>query len=339
MATANTPGAGQPISLDDIRIVFGQGNNLNTGDDLDDFHGIYYYDTFYPYAKGKFSSAGSPLTLNDFHDKSATDPAQPGFFYDDVPGVNKTYTLPAFRNNIQIAMWGAGGGGGAGKKNNNGNRGSNTIVTGTFSNGTNFTITAAGGLGGQSTASNGPAGSGGTPTVTPSFTSPNFTGTLTNGNNGSVGASATSSFRSGAGASAPSVTVTSPYGAIVTYTGGTGGAAMPAYAGLIPLAAGSTLNIDGNSGGKPGAGGSGGSWWYNKMGIGTNQSAGGGAGSGGTTYSNITRLAITPGSILTYTVGTGGAGGTKTGFVSSGTEYNVGIGGNGGNGAILIIWS
>lgn len=339
MPTANTPSTGQPISIDDIRIVFGLGNNLNTGDDLDDFHGIYYYDTFYPYARGRFNTAaGSPLTLSDFYDKSAIDPAQPGFFYDDTAGVNKTYTLPVFRNSIQIAMWGAGGGGGSGfyktDLSTSGSNGSNTLVSGTFSNNTNFTITAAGGISGKSNtpSKDGAAGAGGSTAITPSFASPNFTGTLTNGNAGSAGSTQRAIFKSGAGASASSITVTSPYGLIVTYTGGTGGAAV----------SGNAVDINGNKGSSltgPGAGGSGGAWRYNTQSIGTRQIAGGGAGSGATVFARISRLAITPGSILTYTVGAGGAGGVTTGFNPSGTELAVGTGGNGSNGAILIIWS
>ena len=56
MPSANTPTRGEPISILDVRRVFGYGNNTVPGDDLSDYYGIPYYDTREStfYARGRF---------------------------------------------------------------------------------------------------------------------------------------------------------------------------------------------------------------------------------------------------------------------------------------------
>ena len=95
---ANTPDSG-PISINDIRNVFGYGNNQNPGDDLSDYHGVQYFDTFYPFRRGYFGT--SQLSYADFYSKTSIDPCPPpppgGLTIDP----NKTTgTIPPFRSTI-----------------------------------------------------------------------------------------------------------------------------------------------------------------------------------------------------------------------------------------------
>lgn len=151
MASANTPDPPNPIDILDIRRVFGNGNNQTPGDDLNDYHGVAYYETVYPYRAGKFNStANTPLSFNDFYSKSAIDPVVPGKYEDYTAGGPRYITVPPFRNFIILDIWGAGGGGGAGDHDN---------VPSTASSGTasyfatkiganSFTVTSSGGAGG-----------------------------------------------------------------------------------------------------------------------------------------------------------------------------------------------
>ena len=151
MASANTPDPPNPIDILDIRRVFGYGNNRSPGDDLNDYHGVSYYETFYPYRAGKFNStADTPLSFNDFYSKTSEDPVIPGKYEDYTPGGPKSVTIPPFRNFIILDIWGAGGGGGAGDHDTTpatASSGTSSYIT-TKIGADEFTITSNGGGGG-----------------------------------------------------------------------------------------------------------------------------------------------------------------------------------------------
>lgn len=335
MASANTPTRGEPISLLDVRRVFGYGNNSVPGDDLSDYYGIPYYDTRSStfFAKGKFPTSGE-INLEDFYDKSSEDPVEPNFFIDKTPGSNKTYTIPAYRSFVKVEIW--GGGGGAGTGDHDAVRATGQSGTASSLRLTSLTstsvLTAGGGSGGTSGyrygTQSGTGGGGGVASNTGSFkigtTEPTIVKTNGNsGQNGDAGAG-----KGGYGGDAPPVTpgrqdARGYVGSIGANTvGGEGGN----YGGY---------NTTPRSNGKPGiapggGGGSGGdSDFQSGKNANPNRSAGGAGGSGAYASLMFSRSVVPPGERVTYTIGAGGAG-TKTG--------NQGTGGDGAAGGFKISW-
>jgi hypothetical protein len=311
MASANTPTRGEPISLLDVRRVFGYGNNTIPGDDLSDYYDIPYYDTRAStfYAKGKFQSSGE-IDLEDFYDKSSVDPITPGKFEDYDPGGPRYVTLPAFRNFVVIDVWGAGGGGGAGDHDGMpaaaASGGASYIQTKIGAN--TFIITSnggGGGLGGYRYGDQSGAGGGGgsfsnTGVVVGTFKA-RTAGTSGQGGNAGEG-------RGGNGGSAPE--------------GGDGGARGGSREGP-------NNPINGKPGGAPGGGGGGGgsSDFQSGKNANPNRAAGGGGGSGAYQRLYLTRAQITPGTQVIYSVGAGGAGRTVPPGRSLGNGAAGGAGG------------
>lgn len=308
MASANTPDPGQPISILDIKRVFGAGLNQTPGEDLNDYHGVAYWNTTYPFAAGKFNTTlGTQLTLQDFYSKTATDPATAGSILYTSSG-SSNFTVPVFRNSIQIEVWGAGGGGGAGHHDYTppaGASGGLSSITVSKTNGVFQANTYGGGGGGSGYRygnQNGSGGGGGT--YITSGVSTGCTVTAINGNSGAGGDAGNG--RGGAGGSAPN--------------GGAGGSS----------AANSQRGGNGNAPGG-GAGSGGDSDFQSGKNANPNRSAGGGGGSGSYVSITIPRSLITPGSLIAYTIGAGGAGSQPSGAQGSG--------GNGGNGGVKFTWS
>lgn len=289
--SANTPDPPNPISINDVKRVFGKGQDKFKNDDLNDFHGIAYWDTFYPYKKGKFEPTfDTQLSLQDFYSKTSEDPVIPGKLEDYTPGGPKAIDVPVFRNFIVIDVWGAGGGGGAGDHDGTpapGGTGGASSFGGTIG-GSTFTVTSNGGAGATGGYrygnQNGSGGGGGTFANTGTVV-----GTFVNRQNGNSGAGGDAGAgRGGNGGASPS--------------GGAGG-----------LRGGSkepTKTIHGKPGNAPGGGGGGGgsSDFQSGKNANPNRAAGGGGGGGAYQRLYITRAQITPGTKLIYTIGAGGSG-------------------------------
>lgn len=298
--SANTPDPGQPISINDVKRVFGRGLGKTPGDDLNDFHGVSYWSTTYPFAAGKFNATlETQLSLEDFYSKTSVDPVQPGTFIDYSAGANKTFTIPVFRREISVAIWGAGGGAGAADHDSvkpaGGAGGTSTIVVGTS------TLTATGGGGGTSGYrygnQNGSGGGGGVASNTGAFNVKTIV--KTNGKSGGNGDAGNG--RGANGGSAPN--------------GGAGGA----------RGAHNINNKNGYPGTAPGGGGGSGGYSDFKSGKNANpdRAAGGSGGSGAYAVLTFRRHDITPGTVIRYTIGSGGAG-------SSGNHGNGAAGASGG---------
>ena len=303
---AQTPKTG-PISLLDVRSVFGYGNNLSPGDDLNDYHGVPYFDAEYPYNRGRFNAtASSQLSLDDFRNKTNVDPAAPGSYSDNSVG-SRTYPVPVFRTTLTVEVWGGGGGGGAGHHDYTppaGTSGSSSSIAVGKLNGL-FQATATGGGGGGSGYrygnQNGSGGGGGIHYF--SGVTTGCTVTTLNGNGGAGGDAGNG--RGGAGGSAP-------------YGGGGGSSA-------------SDSNRGGNGNAPGGGAGSGGySDFQSGKNANPNRSAGGGGGSGGYVKIDVPRSLITPGMLIAYTIGGGGTGSQPSGAQGSG--------GDGASGGIKISW-
>lgn len=303
MASANTPSPGQPISINDIKRVFGSGLNLTPGDDLNDYHGIGYWDTTYPYAAGKFNvTLGTQLTLQDFYSKSSIDPVIAGYIADDTPG-NKFYIIPPFRTKIRIEIWGGGGGGGSGDRDNK-QAGSSGTASSVSINAVpiNITLSATGGGGGLGATRNQSAGGGGGGTTSSSGSFAELTTISINGSSGGSGDAGAG--RGGAGGTAPA-------GGL----GGAGGYGRGIRYGMV--------------GNIPGAGGGGGGWsdYQSGKNANPNNHGAGGGGSGAYFKVDIPRSKIAPGTVVNYIVGSGGAGGLAWSH-----------GGDGANGRFKISW-
>lgn len=335
MASANTPTRGEPISLLDVRRVFGYGNNTVPGDDLSDYYGIAYYDTraSTQYAKGKFPTSGE-INLEDFYDKTAVDPATISSFIDTTPGSNKTYTIPTYRSFVKVEIWGGGGGAGTGDHD---------AVRATGQSGTSSTLrltsltggsvlTAGGGGGGTSGyrygTQSGSGGGGGTASNTGSFiigtTQPVIVKTNGNaGQNGDAGAG-----KGGYGGDAPPIAPGAQDAR--GYIGSSGAYSIGGEGGNFG-AHNTTPRLNGRPGIAPGGGGGSGgdSDFQSGKNANPNRSAGGAGGSGSYAALTFSRSVVPPGEIVTYTVGAGGTG-TKTG--------NQGTGGDGAAGGFKISW-
>lgn len=312
---ANTPDPGSPISILDVRRVFGEGKDNNPGgSDLDDYHGISYWETVYPFRSGKFvSEPGSQLTLQDFYSKTSSDPVIPGKYEDFEVGTPKSVRVPPFRRKVRIEIWGAGGGGGAGDHDTTpatASTGGSSYFT-YISGSNNYTITAHGGGGGgggyRYGNQNGGGGGGGTVSNTA-----NLIGVFTK-SNGTAGAGGNAGGGiGGAGGSAFLGSLTS--NATYTYSsGGAGGYLRIGYPGNYP-------------GGGGGGGGS--SDFQSGKNANPNRAAGGGGGSGAYAKIELTRNQIIGGSSVYYGIGSGGN-------FATGNMYN---GGQGAAGGFRLSW-
>ena len=96
-----TPSSG-PISIGVINQNFGRGTNLNAYRNT-----IWYQPNSLTF--GYFS--GGAINLSDFYNKQPNDPAGSGAADFNSPGTYY-WTVPLFRNFIQIQVWGGGGAGG-----------------------------------------------------------------------------------------------------------------------------------------------------------------------------------------------------------------------------------
>lgn len=297
-----TPVSGK-ISILDIEKVFGPINDLN------DFHGKFYYQGSYPFARMQFSTSGT-LSLSDFYNKCSSDPAPAGTFSDYSPG-SKAIAIPVFRNNFIIEIWGGGGGGSGGNHDYYpaaGNAGGTTLLSLYRVDGP-YQASVGGGGGGTGGYrygnQNGSGGGGGGYNQSGSTGGASIYGL--NGSNGQDGNA--NDGHGGTGAGAPN--------------GGGGGN----YAG--------PGNDKGGNGSPAGGGGGGGGYsdFQSGKNANPNRSAGGGGGSGGYMNISIPRNLITPGQFILYTVGTSGIGLSQDGGNAQGQ------GGDGGPGGFRITWS
>lgn len=314
--SANTPDPPNPISFNDVKRVFGKGLDLRKHDDLNDFHGVGYWDTTYPYAAGKFNATlETQLSLQDFYSKSAIDPVVPGKLEDYQPGGPRYVEVPPFRKFVVIDLWGAGGGGGAGDHDGTpppgGNGGASTFSI-TIGGGT-FSLTSNGGGGGTGGYrygnQNGSGGGGGGTTSSGTIIGNRFYNI--GGSSGSGGDAGNG--RGGNGGSAP-------YGG----AGGPRGGSRE----------GSGNPIDGKPGFIPGGGGGGGgsSDFQSGKNANPNRAAGGGGGSGSYQRLYLTRSQITPKTRIVYSVGAGGAGSIVP------RNRSLGNGGSGASGGFRLFY-
>jgi hypothetical protein len=146
-----TPSSGT-ISIYDINSVFGRGTDLNS------YRGTTWY-TPDSITMGTFSSGA--ISLSDFYNKQANDPASTGNQTFLTPGTY-AFTVPLYRNSLTVQIWGAGGGGGG--------YGSTAVYSYAGGNSSFYNAYAYGGGGGQMAGTSryggnvyGAGGSGGTP--------------------------------------------------------------------------------------------------------------------------------------------------------------------------------
>jgi hypothetical protein len=255
-----TPSSGT-ISIYDINSVFGRGTDLNS------YRGTTWY-TPGSITMGTFSS--NAISLSDFYNKQANDPASSGSNTFSTPGTT-SFTVPLFRNSLTIYVWGGGGGGGG-----YGNSPGSSYTDGTQYGGTGGTsvfygpntLTANGGVGGQTAGTpgavtDGTGGAGGSA----SGGSINTSGTSgTNGFSGAIGGGSPN------GGASTSYRSTQGSGDAGNATGGGGGGMVYSFGGKFPAAAG-------------------------------------GGGGGGYTTITYSPGGITTGGVYTVVVGGGGAGG------------------------------
>jgi len=280
-----TPSSG-PISIADINSAFGLGYSLAS------YRGVTWYQPN-SLNTGTFSSTN--LSMSQFYNKQNTDPATSGSVTYNNSG---SFTVPLYRNSFSVQVWGGGGGGGGpavgfGGSDTSTNGGTSSISVAGYS------LSAAGGVKGNiapGDRSSGASGAGGV------------------GSGGTTNGTGTSGTPYGAygGRDRPG---TSGNG----YNGGAGGT-------TNGLSGGSSGTATGNPGGTPGGGGGPAYFDENVNDSGKSWSTGGASGGGG--YASVS---LTPsngpsaGTVLTYTVGSGGAAGGQAGA--------------GGAGQITITWT
>lgn len=247
-------------------------------------------------------TAGDPLSLSQFNGFSV-----PSLF---VPGsvtytANGTFVVPSGYTTLTIEAWGGGGqGSGAAQPAGGytGTPGQDTTVSGT-----GLTTMVAGGGQGGGPSSSGLLGVGGTGGVA-------YNGTTTNasGGNGTDATTGTGG-KTGTGGTAPSGSI----------SGGAGGAGINSDVPYLTTTAG-------NPGSGPGGGGGGGVNFVGAMGMcgGQFYSVGGGGGAG--SYSKTITSSITPGTVLTVTVGAGGV------FIAGASAT---YGGSGADGRVIITYA
>ena len=107
---APLPNSGNPISMLMIFDEFGPYRTNGNGYEFDDYTGTTYWMNDYPYSVGKFTTTKNNLTLADFYGKRATDPVVPGL---QRINASTVFTVPSYRNLLNIRVWGGGGGGGS----------------------------------------------------------------------------------------------------------------------------------------------------------------------------------------------------------------------------------
>lgn len=255
-----TPSSGT-ISIYDINSVFGRGTDLNS------YRGTTWY-TPNSITMGTFSSGA--ISLSDFYNKQANDPASSGSLTFSTPGTT-SFTIPLFRNSLTISGWGAGGGGGGYGNSSGSSYTDGSQYGGTGGNSVFYgpnTLIGYGGTGGQTAGTPGAVtdGTGGTGGAA-SGGSTNTSGT--NGTNGFAGAIGGGSPNGGASTSYRS---TQGSGTAGNFVGGGGGGMLYALGGKFPAAAG-------------------------------------GGGGGGFTSITYSPGGITVGGVYTLVVGAGGVGG------------------------------
>jgi hypothetical protein len=311
---ANTPSTGNPISTADIKRVFGDGLGLTPGTDLNDYHGISYWETSYPFRQGKFNATlETQLTLQDFYGKSSGDPVIPGFTQDFDPGGPRIIPVPPFRRRLRIEIWGAGGGGGAGDHDTTpatAAAGGTSTVTYRDQNDTAYTITSNGGGGGgggyRYGNQNGGGGGGGTASNTAGAV-----GVITKVNGGSGAGGNAGDGRGGNAGSANNGSFSVKTDGVLYGVGGAGGRVRDGFPGTPP-------------GGGGGGGGS--SDFQTGKNANPNRAAGGGGGAGAYAKVELTRNQVRTGSNISYTIGTGG----------NGASGNLGKGAKGASGGFRL---
>jgi hypothetical protein len=338
--TPKTPLIGEAISSQDIRTLFGKGNEpTSPGLELDNYQGVDWWSPQYPHSKGKFGSTG-PISFDDLHNKHAEDPIGAGIFVDRFGSTNiKNFVVPPFRQWIRFEIWGGGGGAGAANyySGSNGGAGQSSSIFGIIAGG------GGGGVGGVRVGNiNGSIGSAGIisgslNTVCTYFASNGLQGNPGEAQNarGNVGGNSgnTANFLINAQyinqysvkrvGTEVVVTLT---GNVYTefYSSGTGGARGGRY--FDPSPRGTNAGYDG---GAPGGGGGSGGWSelkdYDKR-----DSRGSGGSGGGGAYASFyfERSQMAVGNTISYTVGAGGAGGLGS----------YGNGGYGANGVLKVTW-
>lgn len=286
------------------------------------------------------SKVAAPIESDDIARKtdvdalSATIPVASSFINRQLfstPG-SFEWTVPAGIRLARVTVTGGGGGGGSGGKilNSSYYAGNPGFDGGASSIGS--LVTALGGVGGTRPAGNvvGPGGAGGA----------GENGGLDGGFNGSAGSngnaeSTASSVLSGQGAGAGSEL--GIYDSVVEKSNIDGSfpkATKPASVGST-WAAGTTNYFDGRVGDDavtPGGGGQGGYGPHTYVVSTHHYYPSGGGGGAGAVRQKI--VSVTPGQVLSISVGAGGQGGAQT----TGGDFNGGKGGNGGAGLVLIEW-
>lgn len=343
--TPKTPKVGQEISIQQIRQIFGKGNEpTSPGLELDNYQGVYWWSPNYPHSKGRFTTSGT-ISYDDLHDKHGEDPIGPGEFVDrHGSAATKNFVVPPFREWIKFEIWGGGGGAGAANRysGSNGGNGQGSSM---------FGITAGGGGGGVGGARVGNinGGIGARGVISGSLTASPSIYFSANGSPGNPGEaqSARGNIGGNSGNTA-SILINADYinqysvtrvGTRVEvtlignnytqfYSTGTGGARGGRYItpAESPSPRGTYAGFDGNVPG--GGGGSGG--WSELKDYNSDDSRGSGGSGGGGAYASFyfTRSQMTTGNTIPYTVGAGGTGGIGT----------YGNGGYGANGVLRVTW-
>jgi|APGre2960657404_1045060.scaffolds.fasta_scaffold04776_6 hypothetical protein len=322
---APLPNSGNPISMQMIFDEFGPYRTNGNGFEIDDYTGTTYWMNDFPYSSGKFTTTKNNLTLADFYGKRATDPVVPGL---QRINASTVFTVPPYRNLLNIRVWGGGGGGGSASYKGGealGTSGSSSSAT-VRHLGATTVLTSQGGVRGRQASRGGTiaggAGGASNMTTTPSNRSPNPSreGDSNSSNNGrpnvDVGGSICTNGGNGGNAEG------------VILAGGEGGVG---GVGIFNRGA-----ANASAGERPGGGGGGAGYCFNKGKV----SAGGsGGGSGGFVSQNFAtnkaRLGLTnsyeglvAGQKITVVIGAGGNGANG--------DAN---GGNGGAGQVIINWT
>jgi hypothetical protein len=173
---APLPNSGNPISMQMIFDEFGPYRTNGNGFEIDDYTGTTYWMNDFPYSSGKFTTTKNNLTLADFYGKRATDPVVPGL---QRINASTVFTVPPYRNLLNIRVWGGGGGGGSASYKGGealGTSGSSSSAT-VRHLGATTVLTSQGGVRGRQASRGGTiaggAGGASNMTTTPSNRSPN----------------------------------------------------------------------------------------------------------------------------------------------------------------------
>ena len=234
-----TPSSG-PISMSDINNNLGRGQNLNA------YRGTFYY-VGASLGTGNFSNTS--ISMGDFYNKQATDPASGYVDWVRTAAGNYTWTAPLYRNSVVVEVWGGGGAGGSYIASGRSGDGTSSIFYGPAN------VVGGGGQGGENarydTVYSKPTGAGGAG-GTASGGNTNITGSSgAGGGSGSTGGAGTSGYGSGGNG------YRTPVQKYTTYAGGggAGGYSRRTYAPGA-LTTNTTYSVTVGSGGIPDQGGS-----------------------------------------------------------------------------------